>query len=146
MKPLVPIAISRILGKGFGRLTVTEFVGWSSIRGNRKSRPLVRAKCLCGGEIITRAESIYHGITKSCGCLRDEKLSRMSGTHRKSDMPEHSLWQSMKSRCSNPNVQSYPYYGGRGIAVCDRWLGKTDLLTSLPIWDLAQTKHTHWIE
>lgn len=28
----------------------------------------------------------------------------------------------MKSRCSNPNVKQYPYYGGRRITVCERWL------------------------
>ena len=29
----------------------------------------------------------------------------------------------MKVRCSRPDHPSYPDYGGRGIAVCDRWLG-----------------------
>jgi hypothetical protein len=28
----------------------------------------------------------------------------------------------MKSRCNNPNVKSYPDYGGRGIVVCNRWM------------------------
>ena len=28
----------------------------------------------------------------------------------------------MKSRCLNPNVSDYKYYGGRGITVCKRWL------------------------
>lgn len=28
----------------------------------------------------------------------------------------------MKNRCTNPEVQSYPDYGGRGIKICDRWL------------------------
>lgn len=27
----------------------------------------------------------------------------------------------MKRRCLNENHWSYPYYGGRGIRVCDRW-------------------------
>ena len=27
----------------------------------------------------------------------------------------------MRRRCLNPNVKSYPDYGGRGITVCDRW-------------------------
>jgi len=27
----------------------------------------------------------------------------------------------MKERCHNPNSKSYPYYGGRGIAICEEW-------------------------
>ena len=30
----------------------------------------------------------------------------------------------MKSRCYNKNKKNYKYYGGRGIKVCDEWLGK----------------------
>lgn len=28
----------------------------------------------------------------------------------------------MKRRCYNPAEDSYPYYGGKGITVCDEWL------------------------
>lgn len=31
-------------------------------------------------------------------------------------------WSSMKGRCINPANPAYKNYGGRGIAVCDRWL------------------------
>lgn len=31
------------------------------------------------------------------------------------------VWQSMKSRCENPNRSNYHRYGGRGIEVCDEW-------------------------
>lgn len=27
----------------------------------------------------------------------------------------------MLTRCTNPNVPIYKYYGGRGITVCERW-------------------------
>ena len=30
----------------------------------------------------------------------------------------------MKGRCYNPNNCNYKYYGGRGIKVCNEWLGK----------------------
>ncbi len=28
----------------------------------------------------------------------------------------------MIQRCTNPNVERYPSYGGRGIKICERWL------------------------
>lgn len=28
----------------------------------------------------------------------------------------------MKNRCYNENSDDYPYYGGRGIRICDEWL------------------------
>lgn len=37
--------------------------------------------------------------------------------------PEHNSWAGMKERCLNPNSRFYCNYGGRGIKVCDRWLG-----------------------
>lgn len=30
-------------------------------------------------------------------------------------------WCSMRTRCSDPKVRQWPWYGGRGITVCDRW-------------------------
>lgn len=33
----------------------------------------------------------------------------------------YSTWKSMLSRCNNPNVSSYKYYGGKGVTVCERW-------------------------
>lgn len=34
---------------------------------------------------------------------------------------EYRCWQGMRTRCSNPRSPSFPYYGGRGIRVCQRW-------------------------
>ncbi len=35
--------------------------------------------------------------------------------------PEYRTWSSMKTRCNNPKVWSFKYYGGRGIKICERW-------------------------
>lgn len=34
---------------------------------------------------------------------------------------EYRAWRHMNVRCYNLNSKDYPDYGGRGIAVCDRW-------------------------
>jgi hypothetical protein len=34
---------------------------------------------------------------------------------------EYQTWLSMIARCTNPSAESFKYYGGRGITVCDRW-------------------------
>jgi hypothetical protein len=34
---------------------------------------------------------------------------------------EYGIWRTMKTRCFNPNHRAYPWYGGKGITVCDRW-------------------------
>jgi hypothetical protein len=37
------------------------------------------------------------------------------------DHPLYSIWCGMKNRCYNRNEPTYPYYGGRGITVCEDW-------------------------
>jgi hypothetical protein len=34
---------------------------------------------------------------------------------------EYNAWFNMNDRCHNPNHPDFVRYGGRGIAVCDRW-------------------------
>jgi hypothetical protein len=34
---------------------------------------------------------------------------------------EYRIWAGMVKRCTNPRSSSYRSYGGRGIAICDRW-------------------------
>ena len=37
---------------------------------------------------------------------------------------EYASYNSMKDRCNNVNNPYYNRYGGRGITICDRWIGK----------------------
>lgn len=41
----------------------------------------------------------------------------------KKRLPEFAAWRGMVSRCERMNDKDYDRYGGRGIRVCDRWLG-----------------------
>ena len=37
--------------------------------------------------------------------------------------PEYAAWQGMRARCHRKTHADYQEYGGRGIVVCERWLG-----------------------
>jgi NUMOD3 motif len=45
--------------------------------------------------------------------------------------PTYVSWLSMKARCTNPGINGYENYGGRGITVCDRWQFVENFLSDL---------------
>lgn len=42
----------------------------------------------------------------------------------------------MKNRCYNPNYYLFQHYGGKGVTVCDEWLGENGL-KNFAEWSLA---------
>lgn len=107
-----------LTGQKFERLTVLSLA--DTIKG------VVRWNCICecGKTVVVRTGNLRNGHTKSCGCISMEKLLERSVTHGMSKSPEFWSWWGMQERCYNPKCVKYPVYGGRGIKVCDRWLGK----------------------
>lgn len=108
-----------LTGLRFGRLTVTSHHGKS---GNRQ---LWKCLCDCGSEKIAAGGNLKFGGTQSCGCLFRERVRAANSSHGfTAGLKKHPLylvWRSMRSRCENPNVRGFQNYGGRGIAVCERW-------------------------
>lgn len=54
-----------------------------------------------------------------------ERLKLQARADRKAE-PERGCWHVMVARCHNPESTAYPYYGKRGITVCQRWRDSFD--------------------
>ncbi len=104
--------IKDLSGKQYGFLSVRFRVG-KSLSG----KSLWRCICLCGNEKTTRSDLLTSGIVTHCGCSERAYYGSLRTKSR-----EYRTWETMKQRCLNKNHHSYPYYGGRGILVCDRWM------------------------
>jgi hypothetical protein len=96
-------------GNVYGKLTV---VGFGGVRG--RDGILWTCRCECGNSILVRGSCLRSGHTKSCGCIT-MSADGLCKT------PEYRIWYAMNDRCHNARHTHYRYYGGRGIAVCDRW-------------------------
>lgn len=109
-----PIDLS---GKRFERLLVVD-VGQKTKSGQKTWL----CQCDCGSSKEIRHGDLQNGKTKSCGCIKKEKLSSRSTKHGMSNSSIYAIWVSMKERCLNSSSKDYPNYGGRGISVCDEWM------------------------
>ena len=116
---LVPSAnVKNKLGHKWGRWEVIAFAGY-----NKGRQSLWRCRCLCGTERIFSSGYITAVHRESCGCYNHELTAKRNKTHGSAGSPEYIVWCGMKERCTNPRQAAYRNYGGRGITVCERWLG-----------------------
>ena len=95
----------------FGKLTAIKMVGRT-----KHYQVLWLCRCDCGNEIVVTGTNLRSGASKSCGCYRIK--------HGLTGSKIYAAYKHMKDRCLNPLSQSYKDYGGRGISVCEEWLGK----------------------
>lgn len=97
-------------GKRFGRLTVTGFAG---IEG---AHAIWICRCDCGIFLRTKGNTLRQGRATHCGCAHANKRHGLSvsGTY--------NSYGAMRRRCADLDGRWFPYYGARGIKVCDRWL------------------------
>ena len=112
-----------LTGQVFGRLAV---IGEAPSRGNYKTR--WTCKCECGVIAEVGANELQTGTTKSCGCYRRQQPSlsphnyRHGHSRKGGETKTYKSWCSMLNRCQNENdTRHWKDYGGRGIAVCERW-------------------------
>lgn len=110
-----------LVGLTFGRLTVIRFSGYPA---HAPSKATWHCVCSCGVQLVVYGYNLKNGNTESCGCFKIEATKLANSTHRKSKTRLYGVYCCILSRCYNVNDRRYLSYGGRGIYVCDRWLGK----------------------
>jgi hypothetical protein len=104
-------------------LTGQKFGRWLVIKRYQtipKTKYLCR--CECGTERLVAHGDLRNGKSRSCGCLKRDLTIARNTTHGDSHHERlWRIWNNMKNRCSNPNIDTFHRYGGRGIKVCDEW-------------------------
>lgn len=91
-------------------------------RCDKTRQTICDCKCKCGKITSVTISKLKSGWTRSCGCLLKKQLAERSITHGLSGHPLFRLWIGIRSRCYNKNMDNYPYYGGKGVKMCDEWL------------------------
>lgn len=117
-----------LLGQRFGRLRPIK-------EAPRDAAGHIKWECLCdcGNTTIVGGGDLRrkHHSTKSCGCLIVERNKELSTTHGKTRSKTWKSWNSMNSRCNNPHVKGYQYWGGRGVSICERWRSFENFLADM---------------
>ena len=98
-----------LTGEQFGKLIVVKPLPM-------KPRRMWFCQCECGNTTTLHTGALRSGNTKSCGCASPfAKKHGFAGTRLEKK------YFDMKRRCYSPKSASFPYYGGRGIEVCEQW-------------------------
>jgi hypothetical protein len=111
----------QVVGRKFGRLKVLR----------RLPASRVLAACACGSKPRKyQLGHLVHGHTRSCSCLQRKRAAQVCKArqtkhgHSTAKTGEYVAWVNMKRRCDDPKHNpSFKNYGGKGVRVCDRWLG-----------------------
>lgn len=133
--------IHSIKGRDIG---VGDCFGWLMVIDLPKKKIgkswCVACRCVCGSERYYIASNLIGNRANSCGCSRGRDIygNRKSNldqtSHGLSSHPLYQIYNRMKTRCYNKNSDSYPWYGAKGVGICQKWL---DDFTEFYRWALS---------
>jgi hypothetical protein len=112
-----------IKGERFGSLVALEY------QYTKGRLAYWKYLCDCGNEHIARANTVKYSAKNkpnpklpSCGCVEVANKTKHGFRKAKDTHPDYLSWKAIKDRCYNPNVPTYPIYGGKGVTMCDEWI------------------------
>lgn len=111
----VKTKITDLTGNIYGKLIVTNFAYRK--RSGKNYKYYWACQCNCGGVCTVESNNLKSGITKSCGCYREDFRKKHNLTRTRL----YRIYRHIKERCFNPNSKSYKYYGSCGIVMCNEW-------------------------
>lgn len=103
----------------FQDLSEKRFHKWTVLHRAENSiggRTRWLCQCDCGQQKVVFSCSLTLNKSKQC-----KNCSNV--THGFNKTHTQGIYFSMIQRCQNPNHKNYDRYGGRGIKICDSWLG-----------------------
>lgn len=94
----------------FGRLSPIKFIGIGKFKSD-----VWECLCDCGNIKNVVRNKLVKGNTKSCGCLRTEKVIERNFKHGLSSSRFYNIYRGILKRCNDQKHHGYKNYGGRGI-------------------------------
>ena len=110
-----------LTGRRFGNLVVLNSVP-NEIKTDKQGTTYWMCRCDCGKEHLANGVSLRRGHTTSCGCKQGCLKHGLRYTRL------YHIWDAMVGRCFRKSHVGYTYYGGRGITLCDEWLGENGFI------------------
>jgi hypothetical protein len=117
-----------LTGVRVGHLRVLTYAGWYA----KTSSILWLCQCDCEERTVVRTSTLRH--SKQVTCLCHMHMVTHGHTRRalhNCQSPTYVSYWAMRSRCFHSKNIDYKFYGGRGITVCERWLGKQGFINFL---------------
>ena len=105
--------IRELIGVRFGKIVVQSYSEY------KDGRHYWNCLCDCGKIKVVKQSFLITSDTKSCGCLIGKHI-----THGASYSYTYKSYRNMRKRCLQKTFKYYDNYGGRGIVIANRWLGK----------------------
>lgn len=114
-----------LIGNRYGKLTV------EAREGSEQGHVTYLCKCDCGKSVVVIAQSLKKGDTKSCGCLRADKMRIEKTVHGLYQSPTYNSWRAMIARVNDKKHPQFKDYGGRGITIQESWYVFENFLTDM---------------